>query len=181
MKSQFFNLKQLLGQTLEYQTQNRRGAFPYEHYSLLGLLCHLKQPKRILELGTAMGLSAITMALASPETMIDTIDKNEEIRNIAKEKAKEFKVFERINFIHSTFKDALPGLKQEYDLIFFDGFAPDLELFMQFESKLKPGGLMVSANLTLGRDSESCIQRMKNPEFYQHFFYFDDTGVAVRV
>lgn len=173
-------LQILFEETLQYQQKNRRGAFPYQHYSLLGILCHLKQPKRILELGTAMGLSAITMALAMTEARLDTVDKNDEITNIAREKAKEAGVLERINFIHSTFKDVLPELKQEYDLIFFDGFAPDLELFMQFESKLKPDGLMVSANLTLGRDSEACIERMKDPELYQHFFYFDDTGIAVK-
>ena len=43
------------------------------------------QPKRILEIGTAVGYSGIVMLLASPEAHLNTMEISEELANIARQ------------------------------------------------------------------------------------------------
>ena len=74
--------------------------------------------KNILEIGSAIGYSAINMALIDKKIKVTTIEKNIEMYNIAKENIHKFNLDNQITIIND---DALnTKLNEKYDLIFID-------------------------------------------------------------
>ena len=139
------------------------------------------KPLRILEAGTGLGLTAIAMSLVSKNVQIDTIDMDTSVMELAKNKAKEFGVDTQINFLNTNFLDITPSLAKNYDMVFFDGYALGLTVYLELERLLKPKGIMVAANLTLGGDYKKVILKLKDKQFFSSYFHFDDTGVGVKV
>ncbi len=177
------SVDQKLAELFEMSRTNQRafrsGALPYKHYNLLALLVSNSQPKKILELGTGIGLTAIAMSLASPDSTIDSVDLGERNQRIAAENTKNFGV--NVNFICASFRDGLESLANDYDLVFFDGFEANLSEFTMLESHLKIGGMMVCANIWNNSEDNPCFIQMQKSELYKNFFYFDDTAIAIRI
>ena len=114
---------------------------------LLGLV-RLKKPKKILEIGTAVGFSAIMMARNS-EAVIDTIERNREMYNKALENIKKTNLENRIN-VH--FGDALlideNSLDEDYDIIFIDAAkAQNQKFFLKYAKLLKEDGIILTDNI----------------------------------
>lgn len=102
--------------------------------------------KHILEIGAAIGYSAIRMALMDEEIEIVTIERDEEryiqaVQNIQKQD-----MAQRITILH---EDALQAqIDGTYDLIFIDAAkAQYIKFFERYEMLLKPGGYIISDNL----------------------------------
>ncbi|MCR4932561.1 MAG: O-methyltransferase [Lachnospiraceae bacterium] len=92
-----------------------------EMQSLIKFLLAMKSPKNILEVGTAIGFSAVLMAdNSSKKTMITTIEKYEKRIPIAKENFKKFGLLERVKLLEGDATDILKELKGPYDFIFMD-------------------------------------------------------------
>ena len=91
--------------------------------------------KKILEIGTATGYSAIMMALSSPLVTITTIEKDNNRYKKALKNIKKMALEDRITLI---FKDALEvKLKEKYDLIIIDAAkSKNLAFFNNFENQL---------------------------------------------
>jgi predicted O-methyltransferase YrrM len=187
-------LEQLYSQTLEYQKLNRRGAFPFEYFEALIIISASIQKEKkattMLELGSALGLSAISLAIANPEAKVISVDKNEKALELAKANAKQAGAEKQIEFVNARFEEFLSQQTSQFDLIFFDGFAPEYKLFLQMESVLKPRGILVSANMDLfikdkqgfaTTDTQNCHDRLCNPDFYKGYLLFDDTVLAVKL
>lgn len=102
--------------------------------------------KKILEIGTAIGYSAINMALINPEIQITTIERNKEMFSLAKKNVKDFNLEKRINIIYA---DALEAeIKDKYDLIFIDAAkAQYIKFFEKYKSNLKENGAIITDNL----------------------------------
>ncbi|MEL6987481.1 MAG: class I SAM-dependent methyltransferase, partial [Bacteroidota bacterium] len=85
-------------------------------------LVQFMKPKRILELGTSLGLSSAYLSMAYQDVQIDTIEGSKEIYKSANHLFKKLKL-KNINSYHGTFEEKLPDLlqKNQYDLIFIDG------------------------------------------------------------
>lgn len=173
-------LEELFERTSDYVQEHHWGTYPYKHYELLKLLVSVHKPKRILELGTAIGLSAIAMAQGFDGSKIDTIEKTKLNIDEAKKYAEIFGVTKQINFIEGAFIDEVPKLKIKYDFIFFDGFSPHFEMIIFLEKILKSGGIMVFANLNIGDEAELCKMRLLDSRIYSSSFYFDDTAISVK-
>lgn len=108
------------------------------------------RPKKILEIGTAVGLSAIAMANALPEAKITTIEYEEERFSEAKENFRIFGVVDRITAHLGDAGEILPMMSGEYDFIFLDGpkaqyskYLPDLKRV------LRTGGVLFSDDVLL--------------------------------
>ncbi len=101
----------------------------------------------ILEVGTAIGYSAIMMALANPDAKIVSIERDEERYMEAVKNVKKFNLEDRINLI---FKDALEvSLKDEFDLIFLDGAkGQNINFFEHFEKNLSKDGYIITDNIS---------------------------------
>lgn len=104
--------------------------------------------KSILEIGSAIGYSALSFSMHGCK--IDTIERNEEMFNYAKENISKFKKEKDIFIIN---KDALEVEDKDlrlmsYDLIFIDAAKAQYErFFKKYEEYLNKNGVIVTDNL----------------------------------
>ena len=120
-----------------------------EMQSFLKVLLQIKRPKRILEVGTAVGFSAILMCENTPEdTHITTIEKYEKRIPQAKENFRLADVEERITFLEGDALEILKELKGSFDLIFMDAAKGQYIHFLpEVLRLLEKDGILVSDNV----------------------------------
>ena len=117
--------------------------------SLLRFLMSWGKPMKILEVGTAIGFSALFMSEYAPEGChITTIEKYEKRIPLAKENFKKAGKQDNITLIEGDATEVLSDLQETFDFIFMDAakgqyihFLPDILRL------LEPGGLLVSDNI----------------------------------
>lgn len=104
------------------------------------------QINSILEIGTAIGYSAIMMALSNPNLKITTIERDkdrylEAVRNI-----KKMDLEDRITLI---FSDALEvNIEGMFDMVFIDAAkGQNIKFFEKYESNLKENGFIITDNM----------------------------------
>ena len=122
--------------------------------SLLKFLLAYAKPGNILEVGTAIGFSALLMSEYAPEEChITTIEKYEKRIPIARENFRRAGKEDAITLLEGDAAECLRELEDSYDLIFMDAakgqyihFLPDVLRL------LKPGGLLLSDNVLQGGD-----------------------------
>ncbi len=102
--------------------------------------------KNILEVGTAIGYSAINMALVNQNIKITSIERNKEMYNLACTNVRNFNLENRINLI---FGDALETeIEGTYDLIFIDAAkAQYIKFFEKYKINLAKNGAIITDNL----------------------------------
>lgn len=107
------------------------------------------KPKRILEIGTAVGYSAICFSgYLEPNGKIDTIERDEERVKQAKENIKKAEVEEKINIYEGDAVEILPTLNQEYDIVFIDAAKGKYPFFLnQALRMIKKGGIIIADNV----------------------------------
>jgi predicted O-methyltransferase YrrM len=117
--------------------------------SFLKFLLAVTKPKRILEVGTAVGFSAILMAEYNPmECQIVTIENYEKRIPIAKENFIRADKADQITLLEGDAAEILPTLSEPFDLIFMDAAKGQYIHFMpQVLRLLKSGGVLVSDNV----------------------------------
>ena len=105
-----------------------------------------KNIKNILEIGTAIGYSAIKMALVSSDIHVTTIERDEEKYLEALKNIKKVGLENRITLM---FNDALNiELTDEYDLIFIDAAkSKNIDFFNHFEKYLSKNGVIITDNM----------------------------------
>ena len=102
--------------------------------------------KNILEIGSAIGYSAIKMALVSDDINVTTIEKDEKRYNIAVENIEKFNLSDRINIILGDAIDTI--IDGEFDLIFIDASkGNNMNFFNKYSKNLKPCGIIITDNL----------------------------------
>lgn len=120
-----------------------------EMQSFLKLLLAMQKPMRILEVGTAVGFSAILMAQYAPaDCKIVTIENYEKRIPVAKENFKRAGKDEQITLLEGDAMQILPTLSGEFDMIFMDAAKGQYINFMSDILRLlKSGGVLVSDNV----------------------------------
>lgn len=123
-------------------------VLPPECAQLLRTLCVLARPQSILEVGTNVGYSAITMLLAAPQATLYTIEMSEETAELARENMKKAGVYERAHVYIGKAEEILPYMQGCYDLIFLDGPKGQYSLLSGYlVPLLKSGGMLVCDNV----------------------------------
>lgn len=180
----------------EYAIKNNIPIMSKEGITYLTKYIKDNNVKTILELGTAIGYSAISMALVDKNIKITTIERdsiryNEALKNIAK-----FKLEEQIKPINSDIFDV--EIIDKFDLIFIDAAkAQNIKFFEKFKNNLNDGGTIITDNLkfhglvnsnkeTLSRNVrglvskiEKYIQFLKENKEYKTEFVDIGDGISV--
>lgn len=120
-----------------------------ETAALLKTMVALKRPERILEVGTAVGYSALLMAGVMPEnTRITTIEKFKKRIPQALENFRLAGMEERIMLLEGDAGEILAGLSGSFDFIFMDAAKGQyLHWLPEILRLLEPGGLLMSDNV----------------------------------
>ena len=102
--------------------------------------------KNILEIGTAIGYSAIMMAITSEDIYITTIERDEKRYLEAIKNIKKMNLEDRV---HLIYKDAFDvKLSDKFDLIFIDAAkAQNTRFFEKFEYNLNSNGTIITDNI----------------------------------
>lgn len=120
--------------------------------SLLKMLLAASRPKKILEVGTAIGFSALFMSEYAPKgCMVTTIEKYEKRIPLAKENFCKAGKEKGICLLEGDAAEILAGLDEEYDFIFMDAAKGQYIHFLPDILRMMPrGGMLVSDNVLKG-------------------------------
>lgn len=139
---------------LEIQADiHRREKYPMqislEQVVFHGWLCRLIGARRVLEVGTYLGLSAAAFARALPDDgHVDTVEIDPEHADIAEEWFRRSGLSDRVTVHRGSALDVVPGLPGPYDLCFLDGHKPDNRPLMELcIERTRPGGLILVDNV----------------------------------
>ncbi len=107
------------------------------------------KPTKILEIGTAVGYSAICFSnYLEKNGIIDTIERDEERVKEAKENIKRLELEDKIKIYSGDAVKILPTLDGEYDMVFIDAAKGKYPFFLQqAERLLKPQGVIIADNV----------------------------------
>ena len=136
----------------EIERSAREAQVPVIRRSMQGLLkflLELAKPRSILEVGTAVGFSALLMSEYAPEDCrITTIEKYEKRIPVARENFRRAGQEERITLLEGDATEILRALEGSFDFIFMDAakgqyihFLPDVLRL------LSPSGVLLSDNV----------------------------------
>ncbi len=181
----------------EYAIDNKIPIMQVEGIDFLTTFIIKHQIKNVLEVGTAIGYSAIMMSLCSPNLKVTTIERDEERYLEAIKNIKKLKLENRITLI---FNDALKTkIDGKYDLIFIDAAkAQNIKFFELFERNLTDNGFIITDNMYfhglihknekeiksrnvrgIVRKIKDYIVFLKNNENYNTTIYDIGDGIAV--
>lgn len=118
--------------------------------------------KNILEIGTAIGYSAIVMASLDNDITVTTIERDEERYQLAGENVKKYNLNNRINLIYGD--ASYVEVTGEYDLIFIDASkGHNIEFFNRYQPYLKEKGVIITDNLSFhGLVEDESLIKTKN-------------------
>ena len=108
-----------------------------------------KKPKRILEIGTAVGYSAMCFSkYLAEDGLIDTIERDEERIEEAKQNFKKVEVENKINLYEGDAVEILPTLNENYDVVFIDAAKGKYPFFLKEALRmLNKDGIILADNI----------------------------------
>ena len=107
-----------------------------------------EKPKKILEIGTAVGYSASCFVRYAENVVVDTIELDEERAKEAIENVKRIGVDKNINIMIGNAVEILPTLSGEYDIVFIDAAKSKYSIFLEEGIRLiRNGGLILADNV----------------------------------
>jgi len=118
----------------------------------LELISKMIAPQNILEIGTFTGYSAICLArgLKSGGRLI-TIESNDELVNFSQTYFSRAGVDDKITQVTGRAQDIIPGLDQQFELVFIDGDKREYtEYYNLVINKVRPGGFIIADNVIWG-------------------------------
>lgn len=133
----------------EYAEKNHVPIIQPEVTQFLKVLLKMKKPKNILEIGAAIGYSAILMAESTPDdTSITTIERRDDMVDLAMKNIEEFGFENRIKVLKGEATEILNTMDEKYDFIFLDASKGHYKEFFDRSIKLlDSNGLIVCDNV----------------------------------
>jgi predicted O-methyltransferase YrrM len=167
--------------TDQHRARHRCHAYPYRHGPLLGTLAAAVQARRILELGTALGYTALSFAHGAASSTIDTIERDPEHVELARQNIAAAGLDHRIAVHEGDFAAVLPTLDPGYDVAFFDGHTPVPALHLALGKLLRTGGLLITANLNHGGTADAVGKALFDGKSWRRALVDDDGETAISV
>ena len=133
----------------KYAQEHNVPILSQQSAEFLEQLVIVKNPKRALELGTAIGYSSIRIARnLKGKSVIHTIEKSADNIITAKEYISKSGVAGKIKLLEGDALNIMPQLKKKYDLIFLDADKEDYKRLFDYSLVLlRRGGLLIVDNL----------------------------------
>jgi predicted O-methyltransferase YrrM len=115
----------------------------------LSMICAMLSPKRVLEIGTFTGYSALCLAKGlAPEGVLHTIECDDELEDLIREGIARAGETERIVLHIGDAIDVIPQIDEIFDLIFIDGDKREyITYYKAAMTKLRPGGFILADNV----------------------------------
>lgn len=154
----------ILKELEEYAAENSVPIVQPETAKLLEMLTCIKRPERILEVGCAIGYSAVLMAqYLADGGSITTVEWDADMTELARTNIEKAGLADKITVIHNDAKEVLPRLTGEYDIIFLDGpKAHYIYMLNDCIRLLRKGGILIADNILykgMVADDEHVIRR----------------------
>lgn len=140
------------GHILEMEKYAKENEVPIsqpESIRMIEVLLKLMNAKKILEIGSAIGYSAIRMSRAADAEVV-TVELSDEMADIAESNFKKAGLDKKIRLIRGDGKKVLSEMEGEgeFDVIFVDAAKGQyMDIFPDCERLLKIGGLLISDNI----------------------------------
>ena len=183
----------------EYASEHDVPIMQDEGIAFLIMLLNVKKPKRILEIGSAIGFSSSVMALNSDAT-IDTMERDSKMISECKKNHEILGLTDRIRLIEGDALETIEVVKNnKYDFIFIDAAkAQYIKFFEMYSELLAEDGVILSDNLYFhdllftevnNRDLRQLVRKvgkyndflLNHPTFETHIFKMGDgVGVSTR-
>ena len=159
------NLTEILTALEQYALQNRVPIINKVAGNLLVKTVEEKQPVSILEIGTAIGYSALLMcSKMPPDGKIVTIEKDKLRAAVAKDYISRAKKADRIQIICGDAADILDKLSGRYDMVFIDAAKGQyLNYLLKIINKLNPEAVIVADNVLF----RGMVREDKSPRRYR--------------
>jgi predicted O-methyltransferase YrrM len=146
--------------TNQHRARHGCGAYPYDNGPLLGVVAGAIQARRILELGTALGYTALSFAHGAPNSTVDSVERDPEHVQLARDNIAAAGLDHRITVHEGDFASVLPTLDPGYDVAFFDGGTPGPALHTGLRKLLRTGGVLITANLNHGGSADTVAKAL---------------------
>ena len=146
----------------EFARRENIPIIPHETVAFFRLFLQTMKPKSILEIGTAIGFSALLMAEQVPDAKIMTIDRNEEMIGFARENFARFDQRKQITLLEGDAVDLLEHIEQRFDLIFMDSAKSKYIVFLpEVLKRLEVGGVVILDDIFQGGDVARDIMEVR--------------------
>jgi predicted O-methyltransferase YrrM len=121
------------------------------HYQgrLLSMLAHMIQPKRVLEIGTYTGYSALCFAEGlQAGGKVTTVDVNEELEEFVRSYIEKANCSDKIEYIVGDAMEVVAKMDEQFDLVFIDADKKNYCNYYELVfDKVKPGGYIIADNV----------------------------------
>lgn len=118
-----------------------------EGINFLNQIISISNVKRVLEIGTAIGYSAINMAMSNDISIV-SVEKDKEIFNIAQKNIEKANLSKKIELINNDALEVDEMTLGNFDLIFIDAAkAQSVKFFEKYKSILNSKGIIITDNL----------------------------------
>jgi predicted O-methyltransferase YrrM len=156
-------------------------AYPYDNGPLLAALAAAANARRILELGTALGYTALSFASGARDATVDTIERDAEHVRLARENITGASMDHRITVHEGDFAAVLTTLDPGYDVAFFDGQTPSPAMHKTLRGLLRTGGTLITANLNHGGTAETVRKALFDGKSWRSALIDEDGETAISV
>ena len=145
------NLDEILASIKEDAIENHVPILQDKSLDFISFILKLRNPKEILEIGTAVGYSAISFVNAvDGKVNVKTIERNERRYNVAINNIKKAGLEERIDVVLGDATEYLPNLHEDnkYDIVFIDAAKGQYLKFLENGIRLaKDNGIIIADNV----------------------------------
>ncbi len=167
--------------TNAHRAQHGCVAYPYDNGPLLAALAAAADARRILELGTALGYTALSFASGARDATVDTIERDPEHVQLARDNIAAAALDHRITVHEGDFAAILPTLDPGYDVAFFDGQTPTPALHKTLRGLLRTGGTLITANLNHGGAADAVRKALFDGKSWCSAFVDEEGETAISV
>jgi predicted O-methyltransferase YrrM len=167
--------------TNAHRAKHGCNAFPYDNGPLLAALAAAANARRILELGTALGYTALSFASGAPDATVDTVERDPEHIALARDNIAAAGLDNHITVHEGDFAAVLPTLDPGYDVAFFDGGTPVTALHKTLRGLLRTGGTLITANLNHGGTADAVRKALFDGKSWRSALLDEDGETAISV